>query len=414
MEKVAGFAYFLVLFPLVQTACDVGWLSHGLFCYYISPENRTANFEDAASSCQDYSATLLYLDDEVENRFIYNSGPAISGQAYWIGYRNVLGDIWRWLINDRVGNYQKWDIAEPDNQGGCARLVPYNIGAWRDYPCDLRQNYICKKAADCGTVPEMIWGADVAYSRAPIPSLGNLTFFGAGTIGTYTCLEGFEFEDGSLSKETECAVGGLWRPRLAGIDECIPKRCQEPPALMNTVSNHSGDPLYEFGSIIEYMCSPGYWFDPYSLGLSRYFRCSNDKSWKVFGGDGPVDCSQVICQRPVTENAVANASSNQRGVAVFYRCNKGSSFPDNSTEKTFVCGDQTWIPPSQKCEPFQCPEHEVENASPSTNESWYDTLAVWTCNKGMLFADTSSRKAMYCQENKQWDRTIDEPCMSKC
>lgn len=404
---VVSIFIFLAIVP-VNAECDFGWTSRGLHCYYVSPDNAT--FDEAVESCSTFESELVYVDDDLENDFIFSISASVSGDSYWIGYQHIFSTIWRWLYNGRVGNFQMWDIAEPDGQGGCARLTPYNKGSWRDYPCDLRLNYICKKLADCGLPPPMQWGADMEYSRSAIPSLqANLSIYSAGTTATYTCLTGFEFLDTAVSKQVECAIGGIWSPYLSVDDPCIPKKCATPPIYSNGVNNGT-DVFYDFGSTVQYTCNAGYWFDQYSLGQSRSLICANDKTWKKVGQEAPVDCGQVTCTRPITENAYANSSSNQKGVHVLYRCTKGSQFEDNSTQKVFVCGDDTWVPRPEKCLPIYCPDHDVVGAIPSTNETVYDTRVIWSCDRGLLYPDTSTRKAMYCQEDRKWDRLITDSC----
>lgn len=73
--------------------------------------------------------------------------PGITGLSYWIGYTQVFGGIWRWDATGTAGSYQKWDIGEPDNEGGCARMTPYIQGVWRDWQCSKELPFMCKKFA---------------------------------------------------------------------------------------------------------------------------------------------------------------------------------------------------------------------------------------------------------------------------
>lgn len=59
----------------------------------------------------------------------------------------MFNSIWRWASTGTAGSYRKWDIGEPDGEGGCARLTPYIQGVWRDWECDRRLLYVCKKFA---------------------------------------------------------------------------------------------------------------------------------------------------------------------------------------------------------------------------------------------------------------------------
>lgn len=68
-------------------------------------------------------------------------------ESYWIGFEQVFKSIWRWGSTGKSGSFQKWDIGEPDGEGGCARLTPYIQGVWRDWDCTWKLPYICKKFA---------------------------------------------------------------------------------------------------------------------------------------------------------------------------------------------------------------------------------------------------------------------------
>lgn len=54
-----------------------------------------------------------------------------------------------------------------------------------------------------------------------------------------------------------------------------------------TDSNGTADSR-KFGTIIEYICQPGYWFDQYSEGMTRSLKCADDKTWK---GDDVNECT---------------------------------------------------------------------------------------------------------------------------
>lgn len=48
----------------------------------------------------------------------------------------------------------KWDIGEPDDEGGCARLTPFIQGVWRDWDCSKKLPFVCKKyAGEKQTIP---------------------------------------------------------------------------------------------------------------------------------------------------------------------------------------------------------------------------------------------------------------------
>lgn len=71
----------------------------------------------------------------------------LDDDSYWIGYEHIFGSIWRWPTTGKSGSFQKWDIGEPDGEGKCTRMTPYVQGIWRDWDCDRKLKFICKKYA---------------------------------------------------------------------------------------------------------------------------------------------------------------------------------------------------------------------------------------------------------------------------
>ena len=53
-----------------------------------------------------------------------------------------------------------------------------------------------------------------------IEPMTNDTAFPLGSVATYTCDEGMEYEDESLEKIAVCDIGGVWQPDLPNDDPC--------------------------------------------------------------------------------------------------------------------------------------------------------------------------------------------------
>ncbi|XP_067943215.1 zona pellucida sperm-binding protein 3 receptor-like [Watersipora subatra] len=380
-------------------------MQQNLYCYYISVDNATA--EQAQVECQKNFADLLFVDDDGENVILFDNGPALTLDSYWIGYEQVFKSIWRWGSTGKAGSYRKWDIGEPDGEGGCARMTPYIQGVWRDWDCNRKLPYICKKFADCGP-PELMPLS--TYTLNPVTEITNTTVVPRGTKVTYTCTNGNEYADESLSKTALCSVGGIWVPNIPQDDPCQPKQCIPPPAYgERTVSNGSALTV-AFGTVVSYECATGYWFDQYSEGVIKYLECALDKTWQ---GDEINECTKVYCVRPVTSNARADTPLNSFGTVATYACDEGFEYSDNSTIKTFTCLADGWDPKPTPCMELLCPEYRVSNAVPSTDSRSVFTDVIWTCVPGMRYPDTTTRKSMSCELDQTWSNRILKGCERK-
>ena len=58
------------------------------------------------------------------------------------------------------------------------------------------------------------------YELSSATEVTATTVLPRGTIVTYTCEDGNEYEDEALAKTAECSVGGVWEPDLPNTDVC--------------------------------------------------------------------------------------------------------------------------------------------------------------------------------------------------
>ena len=72
---------------------------------------------------------------------------------------------------------------------------------------------------DCGE-PEDMPLASYATVPEPDDPNSNTTVYPLGATVTYTCDDGYEFKDESLSKVAACDIGGFWDPDLPNTDPC--------------------------------------------------------------------------------------------------------------------------------------------------------------------------------------------------
>ncbi|CAJ0572637.1 unnamed protein product, partial [Mesorhabditis spiculigera] len=93
-------------------SCPPRWKMIAAFekCYAIlaSP----TNFDDAQANCVRYNATLLHIDNSVEDQFINGWAAGVySGARFWLGARRVpptINGTFVWIDTNSTGQYYPW------------------------------------------------------------------------------------------------------------------------------------------------------------------------------------------------------------------------------------------------------------------------------------------------------------------
>ncbi|XP_037550264.1 collectin-12 [Nematolebias whitei] len=126
--------------------CPVGWVNYRNKCYFFSKD--LLSFDDAKSTCESRSASLLIISDMEEQTWLEKQ---IVGKGYfWMGLTDKEEEnTWRWVDGTEPA-FTKWKPGQPDNWGhfheageDCAALI--HQGLWNDAFCEDLISYICEK-----------------------------------------------------------------------------------------------------------------------------------------------------------------------------------------------------------------------------------------------------------------------------
>lgn len=71
----------------------------------------------------------------------------------------------------------------------------------------------------------------------------------------------------------------------------VEKSCPAPPMFESHMITNATERTKDFGTIVYYRCEPGYWFNQFELGATKYLKCREDKTWE---GPEIYECSSTI------------------------------------------------------------------------------------------------------------------------
>jgi len=98
--------------------------------------NQTVKYEEAEKICESNNSTLTSIHSAEENEFIrsYVKKQPSYPEILWIGLKRNISDSKEFVWVDKsLVDYVKWDIDQPDNNGGFQSLIYMRIdknGAW--------------------------------------------------------------------------------------------------------------------------------------------------------------------------------------------------------------------------------------------------------------------------------------------
>ncbi|XP_056869259.1 collectin-12-like [Takifugu flavidus] len=127
--------------------CPLEWLNHRDKCYFFSKDLHS--FDDAKTSCELMSASLLIINDKEEQKWLRKQ---VQGKGYfWMGLTDKDEEsVWRWLDGTQPA-FTMWKPGQPDNWNhghdisgeDCAGLI--HEALWNDFFCEDLISYICQK-----------------------------------------------------------------------------------------------------------------------------------------------------------------------------------------------------------------------------------------------------------------------------
>lgn len=172
---------------------------------------------------------------------------------------------------------------------------------------------------------------------------GNNTLIGA--MDRFTCLKGYIYPDGTLTKQLSCSSLGVWSPTTNST--CLPVIC--PPYVnANAILSITGPASY--GQVVQVTCLTGYYMSDL-LGSTASANCTEYATW-----------SQILprCQRkpcaPVPDVEMANCTLINDTVPLAFSsvncsCINSTMYINGDTWRTTSCHpiSLTWLQVPGRC-----------------------------------------------------------------
>ncbi|KAG8573742.1 hypothetical protein GDO81_012526, partial [Engystomops pustulosus] len=136
----------------VDPGCDEGWRRHGYYCYFIGESPRS--FSEANSTCGHHGASLLTVQDSIEQAYVISLIGFRPDKYFWTGLSDTEErNTFTWTNKERV-LYTNWNVDMPDGRRGCVAMrTGRKAGLWDVINCDEKAKFLCKKFAQGVTPP---------------------------------------------------------------------------------------------------------------------------------------------------------------------------------------------------------------------------------------------------------------------
>ena len=150
--------------PKPNSYCPVKWKSLGTYCYYFEEDEKT--WGKAVEFCmnKDPSASLITIENEMENKFVSYHLDEMKETSYWRDLEeNDTRTGWMGFYRSRTNlthiipvdgsdiGYENWEHAWKPGKGSlikehrCAAIMPgLDYGEWKWDDCRSQRKYVCK------------------------------------------------------------------------------------------------------------------------------------------------------------------------------------------------------------------------------------------------------------------------------
>ncbi|KAK7105312.1 CD209 antigen-like protein C [Littorina saxatilis] len=134
----------------VLRKCPFSWTLHGeSSCYkYIS---TATTWHSAKVQCENRGASLVEIDSETENAFVFRMVDSKGAKQAWLGLSD-LGEEGVFLLpSGQLPAFTKWHLWEPNDADGredCAVFMPGRSDfsdSWNDAPCGSNNPFVCEQ-----------------------------------------------------------------------------------------------------------------------------------------------------------------------------------------------------------------------------------------------------------------------------
>ncbi|XP_053397249.1 uncharacterized protein LOC123551743 isoform X2 [Mercenaria mercenaria] len=243
---------------------------------------------------------------------------------------------------------------------GNPSIVCQANGSWSDRPvCNI---------VDCGKP---------TFNEGIIANTSEGTNFNMTIM--LDCVEGFTLIGNAY---VICKADGNWTTQ----PNCVINNCSDPTPESGNVNSTNN---FEYGSVIEVTCIPGYKI----LGNSP-ITCLANSTWS----DTP-RCEQIDCETRTITNGQFNATFGTTfGKTATQSCDTGYSF---AGDKTVTCSEAGWNGSIATCTIVDCSVPFLTNGilAETPNGTTYNKSAVLACVEGYTL---SGNAYVTCQADGTW------------
>ena len=135
-----------IVYIIYMTGCREGWQSFSKSCYY-KPNGKRC-YSEALESCRKFNATLVNINSEEENDFVYDT--FVSKPTYsetFIGVVRENPDGTKFVTSDgKPQTYFKWALPEPNDKHGLKDCVEMGHRTWNDIVCENKRRFVCESS----------------------------------------------------------------------------------------------------------------------------------------------------------------------------------------------------------------------------------------------------------------------------
>ena len=148
-DNCISFSIFMIPFTACAIGCPDDWVHWSRSCYKGFQSKET--FKDALEYCHRFHATLVNINSNEENTFVYNT--FIKNMEYRRAYIGVVrlepGNDTFVTSEGKPQKYFHWGRGEPNDLGGenCVEMKLSDL--WNDIKCSTKFPFICELFREC-------------------------------------------------------------------------------------------------------------------------------------------------------------------------------------------------------------------------------------------------------------------------
>ncbi|XP_074650227.1 sushi, von Willebrand factor type A, EGF and pentraxin domain-containing protein 1-like [Tubulanus polymorphus] len=325
-------------------------------------------------------STMKFISQQVNRRVVYTceKGYILVGTG-----SSICSNNGKWTPPPYCKAYQCGPAPSLLNMNGVS--TGQSVGDWIMYSCTKDNVMIGQPKVTCQI--DGSWSplpkCEKKTCDVPQPIANGQIFLSSqlqGSVATYTCDKGYEFESSTVTTST-CTTSNTW----TSSPKCQAKQCGSPKTVANAVVNTSGQ---SFNSKATYYCNSGFT----AVGQTTV-TCNLAGAWS----ESPT-CQSTVCgpAPEILHGSRTFLGQNVNDLAA-YSCNEGYYLVGAATIKCRGTVN-TWDSPPT-CQPRKCSDVILTNGNVIKTGLTYGHKADFTCNTGFFRVGPQSYT---CQADGSW------------